>query len=144
MPVLQNQRHECFAQEIAKGKTADEAYVVAGFKPNRGNASTLKAKQSILDRVAEIRAASSKRAEITLARLLEMAEAVYTKAIGAGQNAAAIAAVKELGVLSGERVEKRENLNRSANDVSDDELAAIARSGGDGIATAPKRPQVTH
>lgn len=51
MPVLPNQRHEAFAQALAKGKTADEAYALAGFKPNRGNAATLKAKQSILDRV---------------------------------------------------------------------------------------------
>lgn len=51
MPVLKNARHEAFAQELAKGKTADEAYKLAGFKPNRGNAATLKQKQSISKRV---------------------------------------------------------------------------------------------
>jgi hypothetical protein len=50
----------------------------------------------------------AKKAEITLARLLEMAEAVYNNATASGQNTAAIAAVKELGVLSGKRIEKRE------------------------------------
>lgn len=54
MPVLGNQRHERFAQELASGKTADEAYVLAGFKANRGNASVLKSKQSISSRVEEI------------------------------------------------------------------------------------------
>ncbi|MDE3809945.1 terminase small subunit [Sinorhizobium meliloti] len=54
MPVLKNARHEKFAQELAKGKTADEAYQLAGFKPNRGNASVLKQKESISNRVAEI------------------------------------------------------------------------------------------
>ena len=54
MPILANARHERFAQELAAGKTADEAYQNAGFKPNRGNASTLKANQSIIDRVAEL------------------------------------------------------------------------------------------
>lgn len=54
MPVLKNARHEAFAQELAKGKTADEAYRLAGFKPNRGNASVLKRKEIISNRVAEI------------------------------------------------------------------------------------------
>lgn len=54
MPVLKNARHEAFAQGLAKGQTADEAYQKAGFKPNRGNAATLKQKQSISKRVAEI------------------------------------------------------------------------------------------
>lgn len=54
MPVLKNARHERFAQELAKGKSADEAYQTAGFKPNRGNASKMKANQIILKRLEEI------------------------------------------------------------------------------------------
>jgi phage terminase small subunit len=45
MPVLSNSKHELFAQELAKGKTADAAYVSAGYSPNRGNATTLGLKQ---------------------------------------------------------------------------------------------------
>ena len=144
MPALSNPRHEMFARELAKGKTADEAYVLAGYAENRHNASRLKTNETVLSRVAELQAPAAKRAEITLSRLLEMAQEVYDNALKANQNSAAIAAVKELGVLSGERVEKRENLNRSANDVSDDELAAIARGGSDGIAAPPNRSPVTH
>jgi phage terminase small subunit len=66
MPVLDNARHERFAQELAKGKTADEAYVLAGFKENRGNASRLKANESIERRVDEILGRAAKRAEITV------------------------------------------------------------------------------
>jgi len=33
MPALGNPRHERFAQELAKGKTADEAYEIAGLMP---------------------------------------------------------------------------------------------------------------
>lgn len=54
MPVLKNARHEAFAQGLAKGLTADEAYQKAGFKANRGNASVLKHKQNILKRVDEL------------------------------------------------------------------------------------------
>lgn len=70
MPVLPNAKHELFAQELAKGKTADEAYQLAGYSANRGNASTLKAKQSVLDRVAELQTAIAERVEIDEAYVL--------------------------------------------------------------------------
>jgi len=54
MPALENPKHERFAQELAKGFSADKAYELAGFKPNRGNAVTLKRKESISNRVAEL------------------------------------------------------------------------------------------
>jgi phage terminase small subunit len=54
MPALQNPKHERFAQELAKGLAADKAYEAAGFKPNRGNAATLKQKQNISNRVTEL------------------------------------------------------------------------------------------
>jgi len=54
MAVLPNARHEAFAQALAKGKTADDAYAQAGFKPDRGNASRLQQKDSIRQRVAEL------------------------------------------------------------------------------------------
>jgi phage terminase small subunit len=56
MGILENQRHELFAQGIASGLTADEAYVAAGFKRNRGNASRLNSDESISARVAELKA----------------------------------------------------------------------------------------
>jgi len=136
MPALENPKHERFAQELAKGKTADEAYVLAGYKENRGNAATLKANQSISDRVAEIVERASVRVEITLAKLMEMAATVYDRSLEQGQNAAAISAVKELGVLTGHRVERRENTNRNIDEISDSDLLDIARSGGVGASTA--------
>ncbi|MBA8799167.1 phage terminase small subunit [Agrobacterium sp. RC10-4-1] len=54
MPVLKNARHETFAQGLAKGLTADEAYQKAGFKPDRGNASRLQQNDSIRQRVSEL------------------------------------------------------------------------------------------
>jgi phage terminase small subunit len=71
LPALSNPKHERFAQELAKGKTADEAYQEAGYKANRGNAATLKAKQNIQDRVTEILNRAATRVEITQARVLE-------------------------------------------------------------------------
>lgn len=67
---LKNTRHERFAQELAKGSSADDAYVAAGFKENRGNAARLKANESIQARVAELQAKGAERAEISVARVL--------------------------------------------------------------------------
>lgn len=140
MPILTNPRYERFAQELAAGKTADEAYVSAGFKKNRGNASRLKADESILKRIEELReraqVAASSSLNITLQWLEEKAEEARQLAMQQGQPSAAVAAIKELGVLSGLRVEKRENTNRNANDLTDDELADIARRGSGDFASA--------
>ena len=38
MPPLPNARHERFAQGLFEGMTANEAFVTAGYKQNRGNA----------------------------------------------------------------------------------------------------------
>ena len=41
MPLLDNPKHEIFAQELAKGATQEEAYETAGYKPSRQHASRL-------------------------------------------------------------------------------------------------------
>lgn len=69
MPALTNPRHERFAQELAKGKSASEAYVAAGYKANDGNASTLKGNQKVEARVAEIQERGAIRAEVSIASL---------------------------------------------------------------------------
>lgn len=77
MPVLENPRHERFAQELAKGKTADEAYEAAGFGQHRGNASRLKGNESIAARVEELLGRAATRVEISkswvLGKLVENA-----------------------------------------------------------------------
>ena len=68
MAVLDNPKHERFAQELAKGKTATEAYVLAGYKDNDGNASKLASK--VQDRVKEITGKAAERAGVTIERVL--------------------------------------------------------------------------
>lgn len=60
MPVLSNPKWELFAQELAKGTTAEKSYEIAGYKPNRGNAVTLKQNESISERVVELLAEREK------------------------------------------------------------------------------------
>jgi phage terminase small subunit len=80
MPVLGNPKHERFSQELAKGKTADEAYQLAGYAENRGNAARLKANESIERRVGEILERSAIRAEVSLASITEDLARIARKA----------------------------------------------------------------
>ncbi len=64
---LKNARHERFAQWRAKGKSVDEAYVKAGFRPNRGNAARLNANESVKARIAELQARAAEKTVVTVA-----------------------------------------------------------------------------
>jgi len=139
MPALSNPRYERFAQELSKGKTADESYVLAGYKENRGNASTLKANQIILDRVAELQSAGSLRVEVTIASLIMEAAEIQKEARAANQHSAAIAALTAKAKLAGLWVDKNENTNRNVDParISDAELAAVVQADSGIGTTAP-------
>ncbi len=61
MTILKNARHEKFAQALAKGMSADAAHTAAGYKPSRGNASRLRANESIVERVAELQGSTARQ-----------------------------------------------------------------------------------
>lgn len=114
MPILSNPRHERFAQELAKGKSADEAYQEAGYKPDRGNASRLTAKDSIRTRVNEIQNRGAIRAELTVASITENLMRIAEKAEQLGEAsglAVARAAQMDAAKLNGLIVERSENVN---------------------------------
>lgn len=140
MTALANPKHERFAQELAKGKTADEAYVIAGYKENRGNAATLKANQSILDRVQELQTVASMRVEVTVASLIKEAGDIQAAAMQEKQLSAASAALTIKAKLAGLWVDKSENTNRNVDParVSDAELAAVVQSDGSEGTAAPQ------
>lgn len=58
---LPNPRHELFAQSIAKGENASQAYVSAGFRPSRANACRLQQDERIQQRVADLLADRAKK-----------------------------------------------------------------------------------
>ena len=94
VPTLRNPRHERFAQELATGKSADAAYVLAGYRANRSNAARLSGSRDIQKRVAEIQSLAAERAAITVETLIAEAEAARSKAMGEkGGAAAAVAAI---------------------------------------------------
>jgi phage terminase small subunit len=102
LPTLRNSRHERFAQELAGGKTADAAYVLAGYRENRSNAARLNANQDIQKRVAEIQSVGAERAAVTVESLIAEAESARKKAMAdKGGAAAAVAAITAKAKLAG-------------------------------------------
>lgn len=112
MAVLKNPKHELFAQELAKGKSASEAYVLAGYKSHDGNASTLRGNQKVEARLAELLSKAATRTEITVAtitdRLLKIAEK-GEKDDSAPMLAVARASLMDAAKLNGLVVDKSEN-----------------------------------
>jgi hypothetical protein len=122
MPILTNARHERFAQEIAKGKSATEAYILAGYKANDGNAATLKGNQRVLDRLAELQEKGAERAIITVASITERLLSIATKGEGSSDApmlSVARAALMDAAKLNGLVVEKSLNAQTSVEDLLD-------------------------
>ncbi len=108
MAPLRNTRHERFCQALLEGKSADAAYVEAGFQENRGNASRLKAKESIRGRLAELQAEAAQRSEITIETICRELDQACAVARVKGQASAMVSASSlraKLGGLLIERVE---------------------------------------
>ena len=126
MPTLSNARHEKFAQAIAGGKTADEAYALAGYAPQRQNAHRLMTNDDVRARIDEIKGRAAEGLNVTLQWLIERAEEARKQAMSLGQPSAAVGAIKEIGILSGKRIERRENVTKTLDQMTDDELMAIA------------------
>ena len=130
MAPLRNTKHERFAQGLAEGRSADEAYEVAGYERNRSHASRLVAKGSIRGRVAELQDAAAAETEITIRSLIVEAADIQKRATEAGQHSAAIAALIAKAKLAGRWVERSEQKNSNVNyeiadrPMTEDEWAA--------------------
>ena len=126
MPVLRNQRHECFAQEIVKGKTATEVMAQLGYSDPR-NSTQLKKNPEIQRRIAELQAGGAERAEVTLASLLAELEVARQLALTKGQASAAVQATMGKAKLAGLIVDRREVGSPGEFDhLTDAELVAKA------------------
>jgi phage terminase small subunit len=140
MPALQNPKHERFAQELAKGKSATDAYVIAGYKLSEQNAHRLTRNDDVKTRVAEIVDRGAIRSEITLASLMQEAGEIQAAAMEAKQLSAATAALTVKAKLAGLWIDKAENTNRNVDPtrVSDAELAEVVQAdSGSGTHPAP-------
>lgn len=117
MPTLDNPKHEKFAQALAKGQSATDAYVSAGYKESRAAASRLSTKINIAARVAEIVDRGAVRAEVTIASLIREAGEIQDAAKAEKQYSAATAALTAKAKLAGLWVDKSETENVNTNYV---------------------------
>jgi hypothetical protein len=78
MSVLKNPRHELMAQWMAKGKTAVDAYELAGYKRDDGNAIHMAQRLDVQARLQEITGAAAKKTIVTVERIIrELAELAF-------------------------------------------------------------------
>ncbi|KEA07133.1 terminase small subunit [Rhizobium rhizogenes] len=146
MPVLKNARHEKFAQAVAKGKSATEAYEEAGYKPDRKNAARLTTNDDIRRRVDEIKSRVAEKAEWTAADRLISLKSIHDASLSEDRRTA-IAAIAEANKMQGSYAPtKNEHTGKGGGPIqtvdlsklSDDEfnrleaiLGSIALDGGD-------------
>tara|TARA_X000001316_G_C922037_1_gene36784 strand:- start:193 stop:651 length:459 start_codon:yes stop_codon:yes gene_type:complete len=131
-----SEQQEKFCRNVVEGMSQTDAYIAAGYKVKSNdvakvNASRLLTNANVADRIAELRQKAVERTEVTLEWLVEEAVSTYRAAREDSAHAAATGALKEVGILTGLRVEKSERTNRNIQDVEDldrSELLAIASS----------------
>lgn len=105
MAPLKSTRQEKFAMLVAQGGTLTAAYEKAGYKPKRGNASMLRAKKAIGDRIDELRAVlldrSMAKAGVTIDSITQELVEDRRFARSMGQSAPALGATRTKAQLYG-------------------------------------------
>jgi hypothetical protein len=129
--MLKNARREKFARLLASGKTATDAYEQAGYKRSDSNGPALARTPEISGRVAEINGLAAHRTGITKEKLIAWADEIRREASAHGQYSAAIAALKEIGILTGLRIERSERGQPGEfSEMTDAQLVAELRGLG--------------
>jgi phage terminase small subunit len=143
VPVLKNPKHEKFAQLIARGEYQHKAYLQAGYSGNEGKASRLGHDPRIVARVLELKDRGAERAEVTIESLILEAAEIQSRAIEAGQFAAATSALTAKAKLAGKWIERSEQgkpgdfdrMNEEELEAYIAERFASARGGNAGART---------
>ncbi len=95
MPVLQNPRHEAFAQARARGVRLEDAYEAAGYTPGNGHASRVALREDVAERIAELRAEQAElngaNTQSLILELLRMAKSETVLAAPGGAKEARLA-----------------------------------------------------
>ena len=100
---LRNVKHELFAEALARGESADAAYKTAGYRPHRANASKLRAKAYIQERVGELLAVARAASAVTPERVLSaLGEIAFATANAQSiRTSDRVAALRELSKILG-------------------------------------------
>lgn len=126
MPPLDSPRQEKFVQLAVAGAPLIKAYEEAGYSPDYANAARLTRNDEVQQRMREIQRYGQDMAQITVASLVSRADELRELAIEHKQISAGVAAVKEIGILTGLRIDRREVGSPGEFErLSDDELLKL-------------------
>lgn len=133
MAALSNPKHEAFARGLAKGQSASEAYVNAGYKDSRSAACRLSTNVNVQRRVAELQRGAAGRAKVTIQTIADQLDEDRKFAREQGQAKAAIDATMNKAKLLGLYSERRELSGPGGTPIqtvdltgaTDDQLAAL-------------------
>ena len=116
MPILQNPRHEAFAQARARGARLEDAYEDAGYVQGNGHASRLAIKPEVAERIAEIKAARADEEEVSSA----MVKTALIRMAKTGEALKTAAAIREarLTMMEAWNVQQLVEENRRADRLS--------------------------
>src|SRR5437762_2549775 len=123
MPILDDPRHERFVQALAEGVPQGKAYLDAGFQASnpeslKANASRLRARPEVRERLHDILLGGARLAEITSADVMRMLLQDHDMATEKKHFGAAIRALELIGRQIGMFVDRREVRVSPLDDLS--------------------------
>ena len=125
MPVLQNRRHEAFAQARARGALLIDAYESAGFVRHRGHPSRLALKHDVADRIAELRVSQTDIEDTSplgllasLRRIIKAGENSENPALVNAARLAIVDASRLQAELARQQAAERKQLDKDFNDFA--------------------------
>lgn len=126
MPPLENPRHEVFAQEVAKGKSAAQAYLIAGYKTDQRGAEAsgprLLGDVRVANRVLELQKVAAVKSGVTLQWLLDQAQGIIEDARAAADFSAASQTLERAAKIAGLWVD-RSQAEQTVRDVSNEPMS---------------------
>lgn len=124
MAVLENQRHELFAQGVAAGIEILAAYEQAGYKPHRQAAHRMLTAVDVRGRIAELMAETAKKSQVTAESLIAEIDEVIAGAREDKQRGVLVSALSLKARITGFWAADRANDRASLADMPDDAVSA--------------------
>jgi hypothetical protein len=106
---LTNEKHELFAQHLAKGELQKVAYAKAGYRGDEAAASKLADKPTVRARVVELLGRAAAKAEVTIADIARQLDEDRALAFEVKQPGAAVSASMGKAKLFGHLRDKVEH-----------------------------------
>jgi len=123
MPVLPNAKHERFCQLRLEGKSQEEAYRLAGYKPDPGAASRLSRNVGVKKRMEELHIVALGKTEVTVESMAAQFDEDRALAIKWKQASAAHAASNSKAKLYGLFVDRAAiSVTHNYSQMSEEEL----------------------